>query len=59
MKMNFNMIKSSMVFGQFAEGVTLDMLTLDILCHMRQDCYHHLDPILSLGEISDKLFFVT
>jgi hypothetical protein len=35
------------------------MLTLDIMCHMRQDCFHHLDTILSLGEISDKLFFVT
>lgn len=59
MKMNFNMIKSSMIFGQFAEGTTLDMLTLDIICHMRQDNYHHLDTILSLGEISDRLYFVT
>lgn len=26
---------------------------------MREDSYHHMDEILMLGEISDRMFFVT
>ena len=26
---------------------------------MKEESYHHMDKILSLGEISDKLYFVT
>ena len=32
---------------------------MDIVCFMREDCYHHMDSILQLGEISDRLYFVT
>lgn len=32
---------------------------MDILCAMREDNYHNNDEILGLGEISDKLYFIT
>ena len=32
---------------------------MDIICAMREDNYHNNDEILSLGEISDNLYFVT
>lgn len=32
---------------------------MDITCYMREENFHNNDEILALGEISDKLYFVT
>jgi len=57
--MIFNMIRVSSLFGQFASGATLEKISLDLIGMMREDSFHHMDKILSLGEISDRLYFVT
>lgn len=59
MRMLFNMIRISTLFGQFASGGTLEKISLDLICMMKEDSYHSMDTILQLGEVSDKLFFVT
>ena len=53
------MIKSSLLFGQYVQGSLLEKVSMRIISMMKEESYHHMDKILSLGEISDKLYFVT
>ena len=53
------MIKNATLFGQFAGGGTLEKISMDIICLMREDNFHNGDFIIQLGEISDRLYFVT
>lgn len=59
LKIIFNMIKVSSLFGQFVSPSILEKITIDLISMMREDNYHHMDKILELGEISDRLYFVT
>lgn len=59
MRLLFNMIKTSLLFGQYVSGSLLEKVSLQLISMMKEESFHHMDKILSLGEISDKLYFVT
>lgn len=51
------MIRNAEVFG--CKDMLDQALEIEILHCLKEYSYHHMDTILSLGEISDRLFFVT
>ena len=46
MKKIFSTIKNAQLFGQFAGTGQFEKLLIDIVCNLREDCYHHKDNIL-------------
>ena len=55
--MLINMIKNAQLFG--GNKTLHRSLIIEILSCLKEDSYHHMGTILELGEISDRLFFVT
>lgn len=59
MKMIFNMLRNAQLFGSQYAGQHFQQVCLDTLMNLKEESFHHMDSILELGEVSDRLYFVT
>ena len=47
------------MFGSQYAGQHFQQVCLDTLKNLKEESFHHMDTILQLGEVSDRLYFVT
>lgn len=57
--MIFNMLRNAQLFGSQYAGQHFQQVCLDTLMNLKEESFHHMDSILELGEVSDRLYFVT